>query len=98
MATHNNTAAETEPTSPHISKGHDNTAECRQKNCAGGVHTHRNSGELYMRDRGERRRYIDVGRSRGLSGVSKVGGGRNIRLDAAALERRVRGLQSNGDG
>ena len=32
-------------------------------------------------------------------GVSKWGGGgRNIRLDAAALERRVRGLASGGDG
>ena len=37
-------------------------------------------------------------RRRPKSGVSKVGGGRNIRLDAAALERRVRGLQSGGDG
>ena len=37
-------------------------------------------------------------RRRRKSGVSKVGGGRNIRLDAAALERRVRGLQSGGDG
>ena len=27
------------------------------------------------------------------AGVSKVGGGRNIRLDAATLERRVLGLQ-----
>ena len=32
-------------------------------------------------------------------GVSKWGGGgRNIRLDAAALGRRVRGLASGGDG
>ena len=37
-------------------------------------------------------------RRRRKSGVSKVGGGRNIILDAAALERRVRGLQSGGDG
>ena len=37
-------------------------------------------------------------RRRRKSGVSKVGGVRNIRLDAAALERRVRGLQSGGDG
>ena len=39
-------------------------------------------------------------RRRRKSGVSKVaaGGGTLIRLDAAALERRVRGLQSGGDG
>ena len=37
-------------------------------------------------------------RRRRKTGVSKRGGGRNIRLDAAALERKVRGLQSGGDG
>ena len=31
-------------------------------------------------------------------GVSKSGGAIHIRLDAAALERRARGLASGGDG
>ena len=37
-------------------------------------------------------------RSRRKLGVSKRSSGRNIRLDAAALERRVRGLRSGSDG